>query len=200
MTYPVLYLIRHGFTDANRDEIVAGAGFESNLLPEGYEQSRQAGIFLRDKGIKRIFCSPQGRTRKTLEALYLPGIPVEFDGRLREIHCGIYEGVPFKEMGETFSVRNLAKHPDLAHPGGESAGMLRTRLRAFIDEKLPESPSPTLIVLHGGSGTAFILEFLQSFDLLNEPIRPRGIFGNSEVIKLEKGKMERVFEPTLKSE
>jgi probable phosphoglycerate mutase len=200
LMYPTIYVIRHGFTDANRDEIVAGGGFESHILPEGLNQAREAGVFLRTLGIKKIFCSPMIRTRQTLEALQLPGIPVEFDARLREIDCGIHEGKPFNEMGERFALSNLARTPDLQHPKGESARMLCKRLRSFIDEKLTPNPSPVLLIMHGGSGTAFALELLKSAEILKECPHTRGLFGNSEVIKLENGHYERVFSPTLKSQ
>jgi broad specificity phosphatase PhoE len=195
----ILYFMRHGFTEANRDEIIAGI-FEAHLLPEGMEQARQAGSFLRDKGIKKAFCSPLLRTQETWKALQLKNIPVEFEQRLMEIHCGVYEGLPFSELPAEFQFGNLWRHPELCPPQGESARQVRARLRAFIEDKLNGTDETILVVGHGGSGTALLLELMPTIDLVKNPVSKRGMLMNGEIARLEGGRFEKVFASELKSQ
>jgi probable phosphoglycerate mutase len=193
---PVIYLLRHGLTDANRNGVIAGT-FESKLLPEGMEQSRQAGVFLKKiskiKKIGRIFCSPMIRTRETLKALKLGKIPTQFDDRLREFNCGIYEGRPDSAIPERLSRANVFAHPNRVRTGGECVNDIRRRVRSFIGEKLSplSSSAPVLIISHGGAGSVILWELLPRLtaEIIKVEIR------NAEVWKIEGGKYERVFEP-----
>ena len=187
---PVIYLLRHGLTDANRDGIIAGT-FESKLLPQGVEQAHQAGAFLKTKGIQKVFCSPMIRTRETLKALNLGEIPTEFDERLKEFNCGIFEGKPEPSIPEELSRANVFLHPTRVRIGGECVDDIRRRVRSFIDEKLPSLPSPVLLVSHGGTGNVILMELLPGLqaEILTVEIK------NAEVWKVENDGYGRVFEP-----
>ena len=195
MPLPVIYFIRHGRTDANRDDIVAGF-FESNLLPEGIEQARQAGAFLQDKGLRQIFCSPLQRTRKTLEAMNLSGIPVSFDDRLRELNCGIFEGLPESAVPAPYSTPTILNDFSIRRPQGESINDLIARLSSFKKECLETISVPALVVLHAGSLRALLLS---CFPLRHDEIvssKP----GNCEVIRAQNGDYEKVFTPSESAE
>ena len=56
----VIYLIRHGETDFNRDGRIQGYT-ESSLSDLGVEQARRVGQRLRGLGIERAFTSPLQR-------------------------------------------------------------------------------------------------------------------------------------------
>jgi broad specificity phosphatase PhoE len=65
-----IYLVRHGITQANKENRFAGRTTEG-LHPDGAEQIRQVGKRLQGKEIGRIFCGPLPRTVQSAEILSL---------------------------------------------------------------------------------------------------------------------------------
>ena len=87
-----IYLVRHGLTQANKENRFAGRTYEQ-LHPEGVEQIRQVGIRLQDKNIGGIFCGPLPRTLQSAEIATLSlmavldeqGFQVAYPGLVRRI-------------------------------------------------------------------------------------------------------------------
>ena len=63
-----IYLVRHGVTQANKENRFAGRTTEG-LHPDGAEQIRQVGKRLQNKDISKIFCGPLQRTVQSAEIL-----------------------------------------------------------------------------------------------------------------------------------
>src|SRR6185436_18013972 len=84
----VLYLVRHGETEWNRQRRMQGR-LDSRLTPEGRAHARMHGRLLARETVGHMIVSPLGRTRETAE-LILEGceVPVTYDERLVERHCG----------------------------------------------------------------------------------------------------------------
>ena len=61
-----IYLVRHGITQANKENRFAGRTAEG-LHPDGVEQIRQVGSRLHEKNIGGIFCGPLPRTVQSAE-------------------------------------------------------------------------------------------------------------------------------------
>ncbi len=61
-----IYLVRHGTTQANKDNRFAGRTNEE-LHAEGIEQIRQVGERLIDKKIAAVYCGPARRTVQSAE-------------------------------------------------------------------------------------------------------------------------------------
>lgn len=64
-----IYYVRHGETEANVEQIIAGGEFESPLTEKGKSQAKKAGQKLKDKNIKVIVCSPMQRTIDTAKII-----------------------------------------------------------------------------------------------------------------------------------
>ncbi len=95
-----LWIVRHGLSTFNAAGRFQGCLDEPRLTPRGREESRAAGAFLAQAGIRRLICSPLARARETAEeiAAYLGGPAIEIEPALREIELGAWEGARFEEV------------------------------------------------------------------------------------------------------
>ena len=115
----VLYLVRHGETEWNRQRRMQGR-LDSRLTPEGRAHARMHGRLLARETVGHMIVSPLGRTRETAE-LILEGceMPVTYDERLVERHCGEWEGLTIDEIAAAFpkngprgrSIRSITDRP-----------------------------------------------------------------------------------------
>jgi broad specificity phosphatase PhoE len=119
----VLYLVRHGETEWNRQRRMQGR-LDSRLTAEGRAHARVHGKLLARESVSQMIVSPLGRTRETAE-LILEGcdIPVTFDERLVERHCGDWEGLTIEEIADRYPAEWAARSLDPFHhrpPSGEN--------------------------------------------------------------------------------
>lgn len=136
----MIYLIRHGQTEMNREGRFQGR-LDSPLTALGEEQARRVGARLRALagevgGNWVIDASPLGRTRRTAELVAAEmGLAVRrHDPRLAEVDFGPWEGRTRDEI--------VALRPDLAEakafflrcPDAESFEQLNARVRSWMEE------------------------------------------------------------------
>ncbi|PIE12355.1 MAG: phosphoglycerate mutase [Rhodobacterales bacterium] len=150
MTYPPLYLLRHGQTDWNRERRIQGQR-ESTLTRLGESHAKaQAGILVRlglPAGM-RCYSSPQKRTRQTAELALGPlGITPRFDDRLKEVCLGAWEGQLYADVMASDPARfeNMGIVAFCLSSPGETEAAMRDRVGRFLDELA----GPALIVSHG---------------------------------------------------
>jgi len=152
---PVIYLVRHGETEWNRDDRMQGQ-CDSPLTARGREQVRANGRMLAAMGIADLptWVSPLGRTRATVALLAeeMKLGPITFEPRLQEIALGSWEGLTAAEIAATHGdvVGNAERALwGFLSPDGEGfdAGAAR------IGEWLRERREPAVIaVAHGMVG------------------------------------------------
>ena len=127
----MIYLIRHGLTDANRNRY---AGREDVALNEtGKQQASALAAGLRDRSLTRIFCSPLTRAIETATPLAIEhGLDLQFRPQLLEIDFGVLQGC--NKMDHRLSLR----HKHLNHPidGGESLWDVWQRIEAVSLETI----------------------------------------------------------------
>jgi probable phosphoglycerate mutase len=104
----MIYLIRHGQTEFNREDRVQGRA-DSPLTTLGLEQARAMGAQLRaivgaEAGEWIVETSPLGRARQTAEIVAeVAGLPgPRIDERLIEVGYGIFEGLTRDEVDERY--------------------------------------------------------------------------------------------------
>ena len=159
----VLYLVRHGETEWNRQRRMQGR-LDSRLTPEGRAHARMHGRLLARETVGHMIVSPLGRTRETAE-LILEGceVPVTYDERLVERHCGDWEGLTIDEIADRFPEEWTARSLDPFHhrpPAGENLPDMLQRIAPLAD-RLHELPVRKLaIVSHGISGRVLLTHFL----------------------------------------
>jgi broad specificity phosphatase PhoE len=158
--FPPIYLVRHGQTSWNREGRLQGQR-DAPLTQLGTEHARAAGRRLRDElgsaDDFRIFSSPLGRCRQTLDLIvevteWSHPEPT-FDERLMEIAFGRWEGLSVADIQQCDGVEWAARAADKWHyvaPGGESYQDVAVRIKEWLGEQQGETP--VVIVCHGAAG------------------------------------------------
>jgi 2,3-bisphosphoglycerate-dependent phosphoglycerate mutase len=148
-----LYLVRHGQTAWNAEEKAQGHT-DIPLDDKGIRQAACLAEALSGIPIDLILSSDLQRSLKTAEAVAAAhGIPIEATPLLRERSFGIWEGMPYAEIGRlsgnAVSEQGLRSLYEACPEGGESLQMTWDRIKAMT-ERLREQAGNTLVVAHGG--------------------------------------------------
>lgn len=126
-TDDVLYLVRHGRTDANKQGLLQGR-LDPPLDELGHRQAE--AMAARVGSVDEVIASPLVRARET--AGYFGG-DATIDDRWVELAYGEYEGVPVGEVPPDVW-QSWRTNSEFATKGGESFGALNDRVRAACDE------------------------------------------------------------------
>jgi probable phosphoglycerate mutase len=153
----VIYLVRHGQTEFNRERRIQGH-VDSPLTELGVRQAKAVGRLLRDLIREpdgwRIVSSPLGRAHSTAELISgkLGGLPVDLDDRLKEMSWGAYDGRLRAELEaeqpETFGKTGWAFDAET----GESYEEVSARVGDWLATLPPEPERKIIAVSHGISG------------------------------------------------
>jgi broad specificity phosphatase PhoE len=163
---PVLYYVRHGETDFNRQGRLQGRR-DIPLNAHGRRQAAECGVLLRDLFARdhrqaqdlKYVSSPLKRARETMEilraTLSLQVRDYEIDARLIEIAYGEWEGLTLQEIemrnASVLSARERDKW-DFAPPGGESYRELADRIGSWYKSLTAD----TVVAAHGGGVRALM--------------------------------------------
>lgn len=131
----VLYLIRHGETDFNRDGRIQGHT-ESDLSERGRDQARRVGERLRQHDLIAAYTSPARRAVDTCNIALDGMVPVHEREGLREIHLGAWEGRKAADLRVEFpdEVRLWFEKPSAVHiDGAETLLDFRDRVTTTMD-------------------------------------------------------------------
>ena len=151
MTYPDLWILRHGQTEWNLAGRMQG-WLDSPLTDLGRQQAATQNRLLWNADLPSgvtFHVSPLKRCRATA-SLALRGLcdaPL-VDERLKEVSVGEFEGLTLGDVEEgwpgiTAPVDGLTFH--YRAPGGERFDEFRARIRAWLDDL----DAPTVVVTHG---------------------------------------------------
>ncbi len=151
---PILYLVRHGETEYNRNKIFQGRS-DIPLNDRGIAQAKGLAALLGDIPLTRAFVSPLGRAVRTARIILEDrNIPQTVEPRLIEIHFGEWEGTPENQVREVWVEDYMDYRNDMSrfHPkNGESARDAQKRAGEWWDEVSKEFASPEehiLVVAH----------------------------------------------------
>ena len=153
----LIYIVRHGETDANRNGILQGQ-IDNPLNKNGIKLAEITGDAM--KGIKfdAAYSSPLVRAKLTariiLEHSGNSGIPVFYDDRLMEVNVGEYEGVDIKPESSKLPPEVISSiYYDFmryqGYPGGESAYDVINRTQEFLKELAAKDHECVLVSMHG---------------------------------------------------
>ena len=152
---PRLYLIRHGQTEHNANDIIQGQ-IDSPLTSLGQQQVKKTAEALRDISFTACYHSPLGRTTSTArEILKYHHVPVYPRDGLMEINMGSLEGEvnDHRIHGEEFENFSIYPHKyNVPVPEGETYESLTNRVYSCIREIAGkyQPEDNILIVTHGG--------------------------------------------------
>lgn len=155
-THTHLYLIRHGETESNRNELLHGAT-DVPLNGTGEAQAELVGERVaRTLTVDRLYASPLQRALRTAQAISSrTGLEPIIVAGLSEMNFGTAEGVHFHDLVELFP-DEFPRFLDLSdnevrYPEGESRAEFFARVRRSIDQIVDESPGLHVVaVAHGG--------------------------------------------------
>ena len=173
------YMIRHGQTEANKAEVMAGST-DSPLTDLGREQARAVQDVIKNLEIKpkAIVHSNLSRARDTASIINeVLGVPMHEEPDVAEICAGDWEGKPWSECTSL-----LDGWP--TPPNGETFEEFCTRIRNGKTYHIEKHEDPVLIVCHGG-----VFRGLGGLYGLNTP----GIFRNCHLHEFHPAPHDTVF-------
>jgi probable phosphoglycerate mutase len=153
----IIYLVRHGQTEWNRDGILQGQ-LDSPLTDKGRKQSQAIGQYLAHilpDGLAGVHmeCSHLGRARATADIISdiigLDRRRLSVSELLAEFHLGEWQGFDKGQIETRWPGLLAERERDKWHfqiPGGENYSLLIQRARAWLDQK-PKAPV-TIVVTH----------------------------------------------------
>jgi broad specificity phosphatase PhoE len=145
-----IYLVRHGQTAWNKEEIFRGRT-DIPLDETGLNQAELVGQYFKGIEIHGIYSSPLARAWQTAEKVAeLHHLKVQPLPGILDMSFGSWEGRPHQEIRQTDreTYQQWAETPHLARlPGGESLNDVRTRAMAALEEVIRSHPGKTLVLV-----------------------------------------------------
>ena len=195
-----IFLVRHGQTVSNREQVIQGPRIDSELSDVGERQARRVGDALARVPLEAIYSSPLRRARETAQAVSQnhprDALPVQVVPELYEMDYGRFVGRTYEEVqGEMDQVLDAWRlgFVDQPFPGGESALLAQHRVRPFLDRVRGQAEGEDVaVVAHGrinrvlvatltGAGLQRLEEFPQSNASITE-LEVQG--GQARVVRL----------------
>ncbi len=145
-----IYLVRHGQTAWNKEEIFRGRT-DVPLDEIGLKQAELAGEFFKDMKIEGIYSSPLSRALQTAERITQSHhLQIQSLGGLIDMSFGNWEGRPHQEVREMDRerYRQWRDEPHLARlPGGESLDDVRGRAMGALEEVIQKHPQGIVVLV-----------------------------------------------------
>ncbi len=149
----VLYLIRHGATEANLTRPPRLQGRKSNppLARLGVRQAEATRDFLAIRPVDRCYCSPLLRAVQTASIVAAPhGLSPEPLDDLTECDVGRWEGLDWQTiryLDAEGHQRFHANPAEFGYPGGESFADVYRRVAPALEELLVRHPGEAVLVV-----------------------------------------------------
>lgn len=150
----MIYAIRHGETNWNKEGRIQGCGSDTSLNEVGIKQAQDLAEKLAKLKISVIYSSDLMRAKQTTYEINKKlNVEVKYSPLLRETNYGIIEGQLSKITDINPNYKKICDAVDAgdndAHfPNGESRNMVVKRMMQFL-EKL-EDQGNILLSTHGG--------------------------------------------------
>jgi broad specificity phosphatase PhoE len=145
-----VYLVRHGQTAWNKEEIFRGRA-DVPLNERGLKEAELAAEYFRGKRVDAIYASPISRAIQTAEKIAgVLGLKVVPHSGITDMSFGDWEGRPIKEVEQSDPdrFRLWKEEPHLLKvPGGETLEEVRTRTTAALEEVIPSHAQGTVILV-----------------------------------------------------
>ena len=145
-----IYLVRHGQTAWNREEIFRGRT-DIPLDETGLKQAELAGEYLKEVAIEAIYSSPLSRALETAEKIArFHNLKVQPLEGIIDMSFGNWEGHAHQEIkkNDSETYRRWREEPHLVRlSGGESLDDVRVRSMAALEEVIRKHPGKALIIV-----------------------------------------------------
>ena len=145
-----IYLVRHGITQANKENRFAGRTDEE-LHVEGKDQIIQVGDRLKNNDLSAVYCGPSRRTLQSAEILgTLLGIPFSDLEELDEINISHWDGLTKDEIRQEFGDEYptwLNSPQNFSLPGCETLKKVQERAVRAVNHILQHHNSENLLLV-----------------------------------------------------
>ena len=145
-----IYLVRHGQTAWNKEEIFRGRT-DVPLDETGLKQAELAVQYFKGMEIHGIFSSPLSRAWQTAEKVAeFHNLKVQPLQGIIDMSFGNWEGRPHQEIrqNDSMTYRQWVETPHLVRlPGGEGLDDVRVRAMASLGEVIQSHPGKTLVLV-----------------------------------------------------
>jgi len=145
-----IYLVRHGQTAWNKEEIFRGRT-DVPLDETGLRQAELAGEYFREISLQGIYSSPLSRAWQTAEQIArTQNLKVQPLAGLIDMSFGKWEGRPLQEVREMDQerYRQWRDEPHLFKlPDGESLDEIRIRAMATLEEMIKKHPEEAIVLV-----------------------------------------------------
>lgn len=145
-----LILIRHGESEANRNNVFAGH-INPDLQNKGLKQAERTAKYITENyKVDKIYSSDLQRAFKTAKALgELLNLEVITEENLREIYAGEWENMKFDDLPILFPKEFEAWTTDIGNavcPNGESVKQLGERVMYALIKIAEENKGKTVVI------------------------------------------------------
>jgi len=170
-----IYIVRHGQTDFNLQNIVQGSGVDSNLNSRGIAQAQAFFEHYKDVAFDKVYTSTLKRTKQTVQGFLDKGIPTEALAGLNEISWGNKEGfkiTPDEDQYYHYMLKQWQTgNTTLRIEGGESPDDVVVRMKPAVDYIMSKSDEQTVLICMHGRAIRILLCIL-----LNYPLKSMDMF------------------------
>ena len=175
-----IFLLRHGQTDFNVQNIVQGSGIDSDLNDTGRCQAAQFFAAYGRVPFAKVYTSALRRTGQSVQGFLDLGLPHEAHAALNEISWGRREGTRITVAEDAEYRATLAAwaagDANARLEGGESPAEVAARQRPFIELLTARADEETVLVcLHGRALRVLLCQ------LLHYPLSCMGGFEHSNL-------------------
>ena len=145
-----LILIRHGESEANRNNVFAGH-INPDLQNKGLKQAERTAKYITENyKVDKIYSSDLQRAFKTAKALgELLNLEVIAKESLREIYAGEWENMKFDDLSVLFPAEFEAWTTNIGYavcPNGESVKQLGERVMSALAKIAEENNGKTVVI------------------------------------------------------
>jgi broad specificity phosphatase PhoE len=145
-----LFLVRHGRTGWNKEQIFRGTK-DVPLDAVGREEALMVGEWLKMEGIRAVYSSPLARAKETADAIArFHSVGVQVMVGLNDLNFGEWEGLSLaavkKQYPDLYRQWLQAPH-QVVFPGGEGLDAVRSRAMGAVEEIIERHPQETVALV-----------------------------------------------------
>lgn len=175
MTSKKIYLIRHGQTDYNLQNIVQGSGVDTDLNDRGRQQAQAFFDRYKDVPFQKVYTSALKRTHQSVKGFLELGLPHEQLAGLNEISWGTKEGHKVTPSEDEYYHYMLKQwqlgNTTLKIEGGESPEDVVKRMQPAVDHIMSRTDEQTILICMHGRAIRILMCLL-----LNYPLKSMDMF------------------------